>query len=88
MKYNPNLAVFTTNYIMNNNSPIVYVVHDNDDWQFLGPEEDINESNLMIVKLQSLINLDQSIIKILHIENGFEAYRDNINTDWKIVSMN
>ena len=57
---NLNTAVFTTKYILNNNSPILYVYHYEEDgaWEFLGMETDINDDDYRVLSLEKIINLD------------------------------
>jgi hypothetical protein len=47
-----NTAVFTSKYVLNYDSPILYVFHDEDDgaWQFLGIE-DCTEKDFRIISL-------------------------------------
>lgn len=83
MELNLDMAVFTTKYIIENNSSVVYVVHDHDgDWQFLGREEDINEKDGRIIALGEMINIDPSIKDILWLPSGMEARRSAIGDEW------
>ena len=61
---NLNTAVFTTKYILNNNSPILYVYHYEEDgaWEFLGMETDINDDDYRVLSLEKIINLDSSFL--------------------------
>ena len=54
---NLNTAVFTTKYILNNNSPILYVYHYEEDgaWEFLGMETDINDDDYRVLSLEEII---------------------------------
>ena len=55
---NLNTAVFTTKYILNKNSPILYVYHYEEDgaWEFSGMETDINEDDYRVLSLEEIIN--------------------------------
>ena len=61
---NLNTAVFTTKYILNKNSPILYVYHYEEDgaWEFSGMETDINEDDYRVLSLEKIINLDSSFL--------------------------
>ena len=54
---NLNTAVFTTKYILNKNSPILYVYHYEEDgaWEFSGMETDINEDDYRVLSLEEII---------------------------------
>ena len=61
-----NLAVITTKHIMNGGATIQLVVRDEDgDWQFLPHLEEISESDAMVVGLDSIINLDSTVLDTL-----------------------
>lgn len=83
----PNVAVFTTNYVMVGNSPIVYVVHDDDgDWQFLGPEENVQDQDVMIVSLQQVIQRDPSVLELADLPRGAAATRVDRAAPWETGS--
>lgn len=82
--YNYNIYVFTTKFVVKEKSPIVHVTHDKDgDWQFLGAEENISESDAMIVSLGEIIQIDESIVKVLDMPEGKDAVRGSINDKWE-----
>jgi hypothetical protein len=83
-----NVAVFTSRYVMKNKSPIVYVtLHDDGCWEFYS-KETITESEIMIVSLQEIINVDASIKEILNLQVGFYAMRKDKSEEWQIVAKN
>lgn len=85
---NLNVAVFTTRQVIVDKSPIVYVSHDRDgDWQFFG-EEKVSVSDARLVSLVEIIQLDQSINKILSMPINHYAIRQKITDDWTILSTN
>ena len=50
MEINYDQYVITTKYVINNNSPIIRVIHENDGaWQFLGKEENLSESEAIVL---------------------------------------
>ncbi|HBG70628.1 MAG: hypothetical protein A2W93_09610 [Bacteroidetes bacterium GWF2_43_63] len=80
-------AVITTKYIVFGNSPILYVFHDEDGvWQFHGPEENINEDDAAIIRLDEMIKIDDSILSVSDLPVGWQAMRKDIYSDWRIVS--
>lgn len=82
-----NKAVFTTKYILENNSPITYVVHDSDgDWQFFGPEENIIDTDIRVIAFEEILAMDPSIEELLDIPAGTEAWREDKDTEWTISS--
>ncbi|WP_320997302.1 hypothetical protein [Bacteroides nordii] len=83
---NLNTAVFTTKCILNNNSPILYVYHYEEDgaWEFLGMETDINDDDYRVLSLEEIINIDSSVLKIISIKMGYYAKRESREAEWII----
>lgn len=80
-----NTVVITTNNIIQGNSEILYVFHDEDDgiWQFL--DNDIcSEENARIVALKEIVELDNSISLISDLPLGYMAYRLSKSSKWTI----
>lgn len=83
-----NTVVFTSKYVINQNSPIVYVAHNNDGtWEFWG-EQIIDESEIMLVSLEQIIKRDNSILKLADLPVEFSAARRSKDTDWVILPNN
>jgi hypothetical protein len=81
-------VVFTSKYVINQNSPIVYVAHNNDGtWEFWG-EQIIDESEIMLVSLEQIIKRDNSILKLADLPVEFSAARSSKDTDWVILPNN
>jgi len=81
-----NIYVFTTKYVLNEGSPIVYVSHDDDgDWQFLGKEKGLGEEDAKVISLGEMIEHDPSIKEIAHLPLGKKAIRENIYSPWSIL---
>jgi hypothetical protein len=80
-----NTAVFTTKYVIERNSPILYVYHYEEDgaWQFSG-KEDCTDSDYKIISLEEMINNDNSILELANLPLGGEAYRENKDSNWII----
>lgn len=83
MEINLNLAVITTRFVLEENSTIVYVTHDEDGyWQFFGEEEGIEEGDGRITSLGEIIEMDPTIKDILDIPEGGEAWRSKDTKEW------
>ena len=81
-KEEKNLGIFTTEQWLENNEPIVRVVHDEDgDWQFL--TEEIDFENIKLVTLEQVILRDKTLNEIFDLEYGEEAERGFIGGKWK-----
>lgn len=80
-----NTAVFTTKFILESQSPIMYVYHYEEDgaWQFSGLE-DCEENDFRIVSLEEIINIDNTILQISDLPFGFYAYRESKHSQWII----
>lgn len=83
-KEKSNTSVFTTRHVMIANAPITYVVHDKEgDWQFFGPEENIEDKDVMIVSLQQVIQHDPAVLEIADLPRGGVATRANKHAPWQ-----
>ena len=72
-----NKTVFTTKFVIEDGSEIIYVAHDkDDDWQFFS-KEDASEQEARIVFMNEILDLDASLKEILWIPEGTEAWRRN-----------
>ncbi|MBO4773640.1 MAG: DUF2185 domain-containing protein [Bacteroidales bacterium] len=80
-----NMAVITTRYVLDNNSPILYVFHYEDDgvWTFIGDEKCQN-SDYRVVSVEEIINIDSSILELADMPCGYCAKRTDKNISWVI----
>ena len=79
-----NTAVFTTRFVIESQSTIVFVSHDDDgDWQFLSEEGPV-ENEARIALLSEMIELDPTILDIADIPSGTKAFRDDQYSPWRI----
>ncbi|MEO8172184.1 MAG: hypothetical protein ABI581_03840 [Sediminibacterium sp.] len=79
---NLNQEVYTLKQVVNSHLPVVYVVHDKEgNWQFLS-EGELSESDLMIINLKQLLELDSSLEGILWMPEGMEATRNGLLGEW------
>ncbi|SEW25262.1 hypothetical protein SAMN05421841_1843 [Chryseobacterium wanjuense] len=73
-----NLAVITTKFVLEDNSPIVSVFKDEEgDWQFFGKEKGILEEDARVIKLEEILRIDKSIGDILAIKNRSHVWRED-----------
>lgn len=78
------LAVFTIKGIVKEDHPILYVVHDEDgSWQFLDGAT-VNMSDMMIVGLSEILQLDPTIEELMSMKPGSEANRESLDCPWRI----
>ncbi|HRB71488.1 MAG TPA: DUF4262 domain-containing protein [Flavobacterium sp.] len=76
-----NLTVFTTRQWLEEQKPIVRVVHDNDgDWQFLTGDQ--MPEDIRIVALKEMILRDTTLNEVFDLEYGEEAERDLLDGEW------
>ena len=75
--------VITTKKIMNKESSILFVSHDEDDgmWEFLDGN-DVNEKEAVIVSLFEIVQIDMTINQIADLPLGWIAYRENVHNKW------
>jgi hypothetical protein len=79
-----NLAVFTLKRIVQGQSPILRVTHDEDDggWQFLdGGEVTVEEASL--VSLRAMTRLDPSVLELTDLPLGWAASRSGPGEPWQ-----
>jgi hypothetical protein len=78
-----NCATFTTRQVMNRLEPILLVSHDADDhgWQFIG-SSDVVMADAMLVSLDSIVQLDPTVLEIADLEPGWQALRHAVGENW------
>jgi hypothetical protein len=82
------IVVFTSKYVINQNSPIVYVAHHEDGtWEFWG-EQIIDESEIMLVTLEQIIQKDISVLELADLPIEFSAQRKTKDSDWILIPKN
>jgi hypothetical protein len=81
-----NTAVFTTKFILENKSPILFVYHYEEDgaWQFSGLENPISDDDYRVISLDEVIQLDNTVLELADLPLGGEAYRLDIKSPWII----
>lgn len=81
----PNTATIICCHIIDDEVPILYVSHDEDDgmWQFLCGETH-NEEEAMLVSLKYVFDLDNSVGELKDMPCGFYAERLSRQDNWVI----
>ncbi|WP_338337227.1 hypothetical protein [Marseilla massiliensis] len=78
-----NKPVLSTRFVVEQNSPILYVYLDDDgDWQCLGGEE-VDESDARIISIGELLELDPTLTTVPDLEKGESASRTNKQGQWQ-----
>ncbi|MDO5614804.1 MAG: hypothetical protein Q4G16_01340 [Cruoricaptor ignavus] len=74
--------MITTKYVLEDNSPILYVFHHEDDgsWQFSGKDSNLKDEDFRVISLEEIINIDKSVLEISALFLGDEACRKNIHS--------
>ena len=82
-------AVFTTVFVIKENSLITLVSHELDGaWQFMGPEPITDYTKIaMVVGLGEIIEHDKSILKLADLPKGHQATRQYKRDKWEIVKI-
>ena len=79
----PHQSVFVSRCIVEDNAPIVRVVHDQEgDWQFIGPVDDPNEDGCKLSCFHCVLEKDQSIRSLARLLPGWRATRNTPGDDW------
>ena len=68
---------------MNGTAPILYVSHDEDDgaWQMLS-DNGADVSAAMIVGLEQLVRLDETLVELANLPLGWSAWRESKTSPW------
>lgn len=81
----PDTWVLTTRDIVENGAWIQNVFHDHETgWQFNSIiEDDMPDEDVLVVSLQSIVELDQSVLEVADLEFGWCAWRESKDGPWK-----
>lgn len=78
-----NVAIFTTKQFLEQNKPILYVIHNkNGDWQFL-TDGLISSKDAKIMSIEEIVKKDLTLNEIFDLDYGESAKRDKIGGQWK-----
>jgi hypothetical protein len=84
-----NTAVFTTRFVIEGKD-ITLVTHEKEDgaWQFFSDDKfDDFEDVAKVVGLGQIINIDDSVLEISDMPEGFMAYRKHKGDNWTIEEI-
>ena len=85
---NLNTAVLTSKYVISGKSEIIYIAHHEDGmWEFWGKDQ-IDESEIVVVALENIINLDPTVLEVADLPRQCNALRESRNDKWIVVSKN
>lgn len=80
----PNVATMTVRDVIEGHSPVLFVVHSEDDgmWQFLtgGPVE---MADARLVSLEYMWRRDPTLGELADLPVGWQAWRDDANQPWQ-----
>lgn len=89
-----NVAVLSDKSIFKRGDWIAYVVHEDDDddsynddggsWQFHNSEPGpVDDGDIMLVGLQEVVQLDESILALADLPKGWYAWRSSKSSRWQ-----
>ncbi|MGE5405405.1 MAG: hypothetical protein ACM3PP_10770 [Candidatus Saccharibacteria bacterium] len=78
------VMVITTKQVVLAGKPILYVSHDLDDgmWQF-HDGSDVSEDDAMILSLEEIVSIDESILILADLPLGWCAWRETGSNPWR-----
>jgi hypothetical protein len=81
----PHQRVFVSRCVVEDNAPIVRVVHDaDDDWQFIGPVDGPDADGCKVSCFHCVVERDQSIRLLAGLSSGWQARRRSPSEKWTI----
>ncbi|GMT48494.1 MAG: hypothetical protein IEMM0008_0033 [bacterium] len=80
-----NTASIMCSHVLENQMPILYVTHDEDDggWQFLCGAENHEDQHGRIIALFEVTTIDPSVNKLYDMPPGVGAERESRNDQWQ-----
>lgn len=81
MKFKPDMGVFVCPHIFKDIRPILFVVHEDSDWQFLCGKSDHDDSG-HLVGIGHLVERDPSLDTLNDLPDGWEAERASLEEVW------
>lgn len=83
-----NTAVFTTSFVVRDKKEITFVTHDIEDgaWEFFSNDIfDDYQDVAMLISLEEMIDIDDTILNIADLALGYKATRQTRKDDWTIT---
>jgi len=79
----PHQSVFVSRCVVEDNAPIVHVVHDRQgDWEFIGPVDDPDEDGCKLSCFHCVVERDKSIRTLARLLPGWRASRNGSGDAW------
>ncbi len=80
-----NTACMTCSHVLSDQSPILFVTHDEDDgmWQFMCGAESHSDADAKIISMLEAVEIDPSVNALYEMPPGVGAERETINSEWK-----
>ena len=85
-----NTAVFTTRFVLHDKKEITYVTHEKEDgaWQFFSNDNfDYFEDVAKIVALGEILKIDNTLLDLADLPEGFSAQRKFKGDKWIITEI-
>ncbi len=84
--------VITSDYVLYQEMPVLQVTHEDDEeagslWQFHCGNGDYSSKHMKLVRLDTMLRLDLSLLTISHLPVGMMATRPDIDSDWTIEPL-
>lgn len=83
--------VVTSAYVTEQRMPVLEVTHEEDEegplWQFHCGNEDYSPELLRLVRLDTIMKLDPTLLTISELASGMVATRPNVDSDWTIEPL-
>ena len=86
----PITACIVCSHVINDNEPIEYVTHDDEDgvWQFICGREEHDETHIKTRPLEHITDLDPDVNSIANLKLGQTARRNLETKEWSILDFN
>lgn len=83
----PDTPVVTTAYVTAQGRPILYVSHERDEdgestWQFHCPTEPFSMAVAQLVRLDTIVRLDETLVSLADLPIGWAATRRTPDSAW------
>ncbi|WP_447787050.1 hypothetical protein [Stenotrophomonas bentonitica] len=83
--------VVTSEYITRGRLPVLYVSREVDEeeetWQFHCGNGDFAMERMQLVRLDSILRVDDTLVAIAQLSAGHCAVRESINAQWKVEAL-
>lgn len=82
-----NKSVLTTSYVLCNDSPVTFVLYDEDgDWQLFGEDEVSEDEDAYTVSVEEMLEMEPALRKLPEMEPGQAVVREKDSTRWIFVA--